>query len=53
MGTINKNVCCFNKMIDCKEHDKCLCCGWNPEVAEKRIDAWDKKRKVEKALEGN
>ena len=30
--------CNFNKMVDCSEAEKkCGKCGWNPKVAEKRV----------------
>lgn len=25
-------ACVFNKTIDCVDKDKCLRCGWNPDV---------------------
>ena len=33
------NSCIFNNYIDCKEHDVCEKCGWNPEVSAKRLRA--------------
>jgi hypothetical protein len=33
----NNNICKLNKAVDCTEQ-KCENCGWNPDVAEKRID---------------
>lgn len=35
--------CCFAGSVDCQENS-CLSCGWNPEVAKKRIRAWCEKR---------
>lgn len=29
-------ICPHNHEIDCK-HSRCDCCGWNPEVAKKRV----------------
>ena len=37
METSN-NYCTYNKMIDCLSHTGCVNCGWNPEVAKKRVD---------------
>lgn len=38
--------CCFNKMVDCTcASAGCGHCGWNPDVAERRIDG----RKVERS----
>ena len=46
-----KPECCvFNKPIDCNDH-KCDNCGWNPEVAAKRIAKW--KKNVTKKNENN
>lgn len=30
------NSCCFNKGVDCGNHE-CDDCGWNPEVNAKRV----------------
>ena len=35
--------CQFNHHIDCRS-GKCYACGWNPAVAERRIEAWKEKK---------
>ena len=46
----DNHFCRFNKMIDCTEQDcgKCNKCGWNPEVANKRVEEWkiEQKQKI-------
>lgn len=32
-------TCKFNLMVICETQDKCLTCGWNPEVLEARKKA--------------
>lgn len=37
--------CVFNKMVDCDcDERRCVDCGWNPAVAERRVDEWCAKR---------
>lgn len=31
--------CPRNEVVICPDHSKCSRCGWNPKVAEKRLDA--------------
>lgn len=38
-------ACEFNKMVDCNS-EECKNCGWNPVVAEKRIDKICKERQA-------
>lgn len=40
---LNETQCKYNKMIDCKNH-QCWNCGWNPAVAEKRVQRWLRSR---------
>ena len=44
--TINKFVCPYNGMIDCYVKT-CKSCGWNPEVAEKRLEKLRGKKEAE------
>lgn len=39
---MNKH-CCFNEMVDCSVH-KCGKCGWNPDIAAKRVKNWENRR---------
>lgn len=43
--------CPYAKNVDCSETSikRCGKCGWNPDVAEKRIKAW----KIERILEAS
>lgn len=32
------DACKYNNHVVCPKHDKCRKCGWNPKVAERRLD---------------
>ena len=49
MSTPEPRTCRFNSWVECSEEGKtCETCGWNPEVAKKRIKTYHEKLRKDK-----